>query len=68
MKKLKLLYVVFSIPWIVYGLYLVLKLDWTLVDVKMLTIVAATLSTITALLYRVLLYKNTSVPLKRDDY
>lgn len=61
MKKLKLLYVVFSIPWIVYGLYLVLKLDWTLVDVKMLTIVAATLSTITALLYRVLLYKKHNI-------
>lgn len=58
MKKLKLLYVLFFIIWVVYGLYLVLKLDWTLFDVKMLTIVAVTLTTLTAILYAVLLYKR----------
>lgn len=58
MKKLKLLYVLFFIIWVVYGLYLVLKLDWTLFDVKMLTIVAVTLTTLAAILYAVLLYKR----------
>lgn len=58
MKKFKLLYVVFFILWVVYGLYLVLKLDWTFFDVKMLTIVAAILFTLTALLYSILLYKR----------
>lgn len=58
MKKLKLLYVLFFILWVIYGLYLVLKLDWTLFDVKMLTIVAVTLTTLTALLYAVVLYKR----------
>ena len=57
-NKFNILYVIFSILTLNYGLYLVLKLDWSFLDIKILAMVVTILSAFTIVLYFVLLHKK----------
>lgn len=59
-KNVRMLYAFFAALWICYGLYMILELDWTLLDVKILFFVAIALTILTVILYCVLLYKKLS--------
>lgn len=56
-RKIKVLYAVLLLVSMMYCLYLVLELDWSLLDVKMLSVIAVTLSVLTTILYGFLFIK-----------